>query len=69
MERRAAIEEAVTGLPLILAVEQARNVLGIGRSLAHSDVRRYLATEGREGLSAVRIGSAIRISLAPAWST
>jgi hypothetical protein len=61
MERRAAIEEAVAHLPLMLTVEQARNVLGIGRSLAYSEVRRYLATDGREGIPAVRIGSAIRI--------
>jgi hypothetical protein len=61
MERRAAIEEAVAHLPLMLTVEQARDVLGIGRSLAYGEVRRYLATDGREGIPAVRIGSAIRI--------
>ncbi|HXU98091.1 MAG TPA: hypothetical protein VFP03_08325 [Jiangellaceae bacterium] len=61
MERRAAVEEAVAGLPLMLTVEQARQVLGIGRSLAYGEVRRYLATAGREGIPAVRIGSAIRI--------
>src|SRR4051812_37282821 len=41
MERRAAIEEAVEHLPLMLTVEQARAVLGIGRSLAYGEVRRY----------------------------
>jgi hypothetical protein len=61
MERRAAVEEAVAHLPLMLTVEQARAVLGIGRSLAYGEVRRYLATEGQEGIPAVRIGSAIRI--------
>ena len=61
MERREAIEAAVADLPLMLSVEQARDVLGIGRSLAYSEVRRYLATGGREGIPAVRIGSAIRI--------
>ena len=61
MERRAAIEQAVADLPLMLTVEQAREVLGIGRSLAYAEVRRYLATGGREGIPAVRIGSAIRI--------
>jgi hypothetical protein len=61
MERRAAIEAAVAELPLMLTVEQARAVLGIGRSLAYSEVRRYLATGGREGIQAVRIGGAIRI--------
>ena len=61
MERRAAVEEALAHLPLMLTVEQAREVLGIGRSLAYSEVRRYLATGGREGIPAVRIGSAIRV--------
>jgi hypothetical protein len=61
MERRSAIVEAVAHLPLMLTVEQARAVLGIGRSLAYGEVRRYLATGGREGIPAVRIGSAIRI--------
>jgi hypothetical protein len=61
MERRAAVEEAVASLPLMLTVEQAREVLWIGRSLAYGEVRRYLATDGREGIPAVRIGSAIRI--------
>jgi hypothetical protein len=61
MERRAAIEAAVAELPLMLTVEQARTVLGIGRSLAYGEVRRYLATGGREGIPAVRIGGAIRI--------
>ena len=61
MERREAVEAAVEHLPLMLSVEQARDVLGIGRSLAYGEVRRYLATDGREGIPAVRIGSAIRI--------
>ena len=45
----------------MLSVEQTCNVLGIGRSLAYSQVRRYLATGGREGIPAVRIGSVIRV--------
>jgi hypothetical protein len=61
MERRAAIEATVAHLPLMLTVEQARTVLGIGRSLAYAEVRRYLATDGRVGLPAVRIGTALRI--------
>ena len=61
MERRAAIEEAVADLPLMLTVEQARKLLRIGRSLAYGEVRRYLATGGRQGIPAVRVGSAIRV--------
>jgi hypothetical protein len=61
MERRAAIEAAVAHLPLMLTVEQARAVLGIGRLLAYGEVSRYFATGGREGVPAVRIGSVVRI--------
>jgi hypothetical protein len=61
MKRRETIEAAVAELPLMLTVEQARAVLGIGRSLAYGEVRRYLASGGREGIPAVRIGGAIRI--------
>jgi hypothetical protein len=45
MERRAAIEAGVAHLPLMLTVEQTLAVLGIGRSLAYSEIRRYLATD------------------------
>ena len=45
----------------MLTVEQTCDLLGIGRSLAYAQVRRYLATGGREGIPAVRIGSAIRV--------
>jgi hypothetical protein len=45
----------------MLSVEQTCTVLGIGRSLAYSQVRRYLATGGLEGIPAVRIGAVIRV--------
>ena len=61
MERRAAIEQTLAHLPLMLSIEQTCEVLSIGRSLAYAQVRRYLATGGREGIPAVRIGSALRI--------
>jgi hypothetical protein len=61
MERREAIERALGDLPLMLTVEQTGTVLGIGRSLGYAEVRRYLATGGREGIPAVRIGSVSRI--------
>jgi hypothetical protein len=61
MEQRVAIEGALAHLPLMLTVEQTCEVLGIGRSLAYAQVRRYLASEGREGIPAVRIGTALRI--------
>ena len=61
MERRAAIEAAVAPLPLMLTVGQTCGLLGIGRSLAYAQVRRYLDSDGREGIPAVCIGSAIRV--------
>jgi hypothetical protein len=61
MERRVAIEQALAHLPLMLTVEQTCQVLGIGRSLGYAQVRRYLASRGREGIPAVRIGTALRI--------
>jgi hypothetical protein len=61
MERREAIERALIDLSLMLSVEQMCAVLGIGRSLGYTEVRRYLATGGREGIPAVRIGSVLRI--------
>ena len=41
----------------MLSVEQTCKVLGIGCSLAYSQVRRYLATGGLDGIPAVRIRS------------
>jgi hypothetical protein len=61
MERRGAIEQALAHLPLMLSIDQTCEVLSIGRSLAYAQVRRYLATGGREGIPAVRIGGALRI--------
>ncbi len=62
MERREAIEQSLSDLPLMLTVEQTCAVLGNGRSLGYAaEVRRYLATGGREGIPAVRIGSVLRI--------
>jgi hypothetical protein len=61
MERRVAIEQALAHLPLMLTVDETCEVLGIGRSLAYAQVRRYLASQGREGIPAVRIGTALRI--------
>jgi hypothetical protein len=61
MERRGAIEQALAHLPLMLNIDQTCEVLSIGRSLAYAQTRRYLATAGREGIPAVRIGGALRI--------
>ena len=47
-------------LPPTLSVEQAGRLLGLGRSTAYVEARRYLATDGREGLPALRFGRVVR---------
>lgn len=46
---------------LVLSVEQAAALLGIGRSLAYELARRYLATGGAEGLPVLRLGRCLRV--------
>ncbi len=45
----------------VLAVEETAQVLGIGRQTAYSECRRFLATDGREGIPCHRIGRRILI--------
>ena len=47
--------------PDFLTVEEAAAVLRIGRTSAYRQARRYLATDGAEGLCADRFGKQIRI--------
>lgn len=47
--------------PDFLTVEEAADVLRIGRTSAYRQARRYLATNGAEGLCADRFGKQIRI--------
>ena len=47
--------------PDFLTVEEAADVLRIGRTSAYREARRYLATNGAEGLCACRFGKQIRI--------
>jgi excisionase family DNA binding protein len=44
-----------------LRVEEAAAVLLISRAVAYALARRWLETDGREGLPAVRIGRSVRI--------
>jgi excisionase family DNA binding protein len=48
-------------LPDMLRVEEAANVLRIGRSAAYSAVSQYQVTGGRAGIPCIRIGRSVRV--------
>ena len=47
-----------------LRVEEAARVLRISRTSAYALTRRFLETDGREGLPAVRVGRSVRVPAA-----
>ena len=47
--------------PALLRVREAAPMLGISRSAAYELANAWLATDGRTGLPAVRLGRSIRI--------
>lgn len=47
--------------PDVLTVQEAARILRIGRNSAYALARRWLATDGKEGLPAVRLGRNVRI--------
>jgi excisionase family DNA binding protein len=49
---------------VFLRVEEAAQVLRISRTSAYALTRRFLDTDGREGLPAVRIGRSVRVPAA-----
>lgn len=51
--------------PLVHTVEEAARILRVGRSLAYALARRYLDTDGRDGLPVLRVGSCLRV---PRWA-
>ena len=51
--------------PALLTVAEAAVELRIGRSLAYELARRYLATNEREGLPVIRLGTNLRV---PRWA-
>ncbi len=53
------------GLPLVLGVEEAAEVLRIGRTLAYALTKRYGATGGVDGLPVIRLGGCLRV---PRWA-
>ncbi len=48
-------------LPEVLTIEEAAKVLRIGRGAAYALARKYLATDGREGLPVVPLGRSRRV--------
>jgi excisionase family DNA binding protein len=50
-----------TGPPDFLTIEEAAAVIRIGRTVAYQLARRYLSTDGREGLPVVRFGRQLRV--------
>ena len=49
------------GWPDFLTVEQAAAIVRIGRTKAYELARRYVATDGSDGLPAIRIGKQLRV--------
>ena len=51
--------------PLLLTIEEAADMLRIGRTLAYALARRYEVTGGVEGLPVIRLGNCLRV---PRWA-
>src|SRR5262245_26997260 len=49
------------GEPLLYPVQEAAQQLRIGRTLAYQLVEQYIATDGREGIPAIKIGNCLRV--------
>jgi hypothetical protein len=57
-----AVEE-----PLLYTVLEAAKQLHIGRTLAYQQAERYLATNGRDGIPAIKIGNCLRVPRPDCW--
>ena len=60
----------MTEIPNFFTVEEAAEIMRIGRTLAYQQAARYEATGGAEGLPVVRIGRLLRVPRAglEAWA-
>ena len=56
---------ALDGYPPLLTIDEAAEVLRIGRSLAYGMAHQYESSDGRDGMPVLRFGSCIRV---PRWA-
>ena len=61
MTRAEQPQQPGDGWPDFLTVEQAAEILRIGRTAAYALVGRYFATDGEEGMPAIRVGKQLRV--------
>jgi hypothetical protein len=47
-----------------ISVEEAAHILGLGRTVAYMQANRFLATDGAEGIPALRFGRTLRVPTA-----
>jgi excisionase family DNA binding protein len=60
----AHVADTVNGELLFIRVDDAARMLGISRSLAYELANRWIATDGRHGLPAIRLGRRILVKKA-----
>ena len=56
---------SLDGYPPLLTIDEAAEMLRIGRSLAYGLAHQYESSDGRDGLPVLRFGSCIRV---PRWA-
>jgi hypothetical protein len=56
---------SLDGYPVLLTIDEAAEVMRIGRSLAYGMAHQYECSDGSAGLPVLRFGSCIRV---PRWA-